>query len=82
MQNLADIMFRPITDRMNKAQWTNGKTTLNGWWEYFWQSDSFLIILEKTRGHAARRFRTKNDTPEWGKYKLVEDSATCILNKA
>jgi hypothetical protein len=75
MVDFAGMMFRPITDRMKTAKWTDGKTTLNGWWEYNWQSDSFFIILEKTRGHAERRFRTHNDTPEWGKYKL--EGETC-----
>lgn len=74
MIDFSEMMFRPITDRMKTGKWSNGKRTLSGWWEYNWQSDSFLIILEKTRGHSERRFRTYNDSPEWGKYKLKEDS--------
>jgi hypothetical protein len=72
MQDLAKMMFRPVTDGMHQAKWTDGTRTIDGWWEYVWQSDCFFIILEKTRGHAERRFKTYNDEPEWGSYKLIK----------
>lgn len=55
---------------MNEAKWTNGKTILTGRWQYYWPADSFTIQLD--RGN--RTFSVKNDTPEWGNYKLIKET--------
>ena len=75
MIDFSAMMFRPRTDRMRKAKWTNGKRTVSGWWEYRWQSDRFFIILDqsdRTTGTRQKTLTTCNDTPEWGRFKLVE----------
>lgn len=55
---------------MIEAKWSNGKTILTGRYRYYWPSDSFTIQLD--RGN--RTFTVKNDTPEWGKYKLMRET--------
>ena len=76
MPNLANMMFRPRTDGMRKAKWRNGRRVVSGWWEYVWQSDRFLIILnvnDRTTGAVQKRLTTDGDTPEWGNFKLVKE---------
>ncbi len=77
MTDFASMMFRPRTDSMHKGQWFNGKRTISGWWEYIWQSDRFFIILnqkDRTTGEDQKSFSISNDTPEWGKFKLVKEN--------
>lgn len=59
---------------MNKATWKNKKRTISGQWEYIWQSDSFVIVLNSIDRITGERKRivTSNDTPEWGNWKLVK----------
>ena len=61
---------------MHKAVWSNGKRLVHGWWEYNWQADRFLIILDqrdRTTGAKQKSLTTHNDKPEWGKFKLVSE---------
>lgn len=59
---------------MNKrAQWTNGKRVKNGVWEYFEDSDEFIITLDMKDGITGKhkRFSVTGHPPEWGNWKLV-----------
>lgn len=63
---------------MKDARWTNGKRTINGRWAYHWPSDSFTIELDVRdviTGAKTRTFTVKDDTPEWGKFRLIREAA-------
>lgn len=64
---------------IKQAKWSNGKTTITGTWQYVWSRDVFVIRLDgRDPVTNIRRapFETHNDSPEWGKWKLVGEAAT------
>lgn len=66
---------------MHRATWTNGKRSITGWWIYQWAAQRFYIELDsrdRITGQP-RSFVTDNDTPEWGRWKLVRPAATISL---
>lgn len=50
------------------AKWTNGKTTRDGWYEYYWPGDFFWV---KAGSETVRK--VYRDEPEWGEWRLVRD---------
>ncbi len=62
---------------VNEATWTNGKQRVTGRWVYIWSRDVFLICLDGVDEITGRprKFETHNDSPEWGKWKLAEETA-------
>lgn len=58
-----------------KGRWSNGKRTLTGSWAYVWSRDMFVIHLNSKDPITGRKrnIETFNDTPEWGKWRLIED---------
>jgi len=58
---------------MHKAQWTNGRRVISGFWTYHWSSDTFAIELNSVDRITGmnRSFTIKGDHPEWGKWFLV-----------
>jgi len=60
---------------MREATWTNGKSTVKGYWDYHWASDCFVVTIFKRNsltGASEQTFRVYGDTPEWGKWKQVK----------
>lgn len=57
-----------------EASWTDGKKTITGRWLYIWSRDRFVIWLDgkDDLGMRRREFETCNDSPEFGKFKLVK----------
>lgn len=60
---------------MNVATWINGKQTVKGRWEYIWQSDRFVIILDKKDRITGdnRKIVVAGDRPEWGNWVLQKE---------
>ncbi len=58
-----------------KAAWKNGKRSVKGRWDYFDDSDEFIIILDTVDSITGRNktLTVSGDTPEWGNWKLVRD---------
>jgi len=57
-----------------KAKWTDGKTIITGEWEYRRSCDNFAVRLDSTDPITGRQrmFVVYDDTPEWGKFKLIK----------
>jgi hypothetical protein len=58
---------------MNRGIWKNGKKKLTGYWEYYWPGGYFIIELDEPDPitNQIRNFRSNEETPEWGKWRLV-----------
>ena len=63
---------------MRRGKWTTGKTTITGWWCYNWASRTFLVLLDSVDRITGeqRRLLVHNDTPEWGRWKLVREEVS------
>jgi len=57
----------------HEAIWSDGKTTVQGTWEYYRPSDKFIIWLDSKDPVTGRQrvVETHGDVPEWGKWKRV-----------
>lgn len=56
-----------------RAVWSDGKTTVEGEWEYYRPGDFFIIRLDDKDPitQQPRKFKTHFDVPEWGKFKRI-----------
>lgn len=57
-----------------QGKWKNGTRTVTGQWLYVWHRDCFIIALNSNDPITGeqRKITTSNDSPEWGKWKLIE----------
>jgi len=60
---------------MKIGKWANGKKTITGMWDYIWQSDRFIIILDSKDRVTGdnKRIVVAGETPEWGNWILQRE---------